>query len=482
VARHQEIKDLRKSGRLDEAYTRGKELLNNHPEDRFIRKEFGWVLYGKVKKFVERANQSQASQTDISANKLREILGEYYKLKLSRPDLLFSLLLSQTLRFPGKLNFLPDFMIWAGIDSFSQEDFETSTGNDDQVFESLVEKTARKVGSIANELTIEDYPNIQKLQDFAITLIDHALKKTKVQKPEWLNYRKALLLKNLGRSEEAQSLLISFVQQKRGDFWAWHALAKVIETSDPALALGLCSKACLTCKDLNFGVSVFEDLSRLAAFQEEKQLAKWSAEQAFTIRSNNGWKIPQSLRNLLNTSWYSHAESLSNPQEKLLRVAAGAERIIWADCPKYNANYLGTFLTKNEKKMVKLGLLSNAESQELVSPERGLLNNLNLVFGDPVAVTLDESRERSTVVVVEKRESGKVFDSILCKTGQFHLKQGGFGFLDDIYVPHDLASQLKDKQIVNLVFVKKLNKKKNQWGLTAIAVLDELADTKSPKI
>jgi hypothetical protein len=414
-------------------------------------------------------------QKDIFASKLKETLGEYYKLKLDRPDLLFSRLLSQTLRFPGDLKFLPKFMAWAGINSFRQEDLETSTGNDGQVFESLVEKTAREVGKISSELTIGDYSDIQELQSFAVTLIDYALESKSVQKPEWLIYRKALLLKNLGKLDEAQNLLISFVRQKRSEFWAWHALAKVIETSNSALALALCARACLTCKDLNFGVSVFEDLSRLAASQNEKQLAKWSAEQAFTIRNNNGWKIPQSLRHLLSTSWYSHTASLSNPQERLLRIADEAERIIWANCPKYNANYLGTFLNKNEKKMVKFGLLFDVEPQEIISPERGLLNNLNLAFGDPVVVTIDESRERQTVVVVEKRASGKIFDRLPCKTGQFHLKQGGFGFMDDIYIPHDLASQLKDGQLVSLAVVKKFDKKKNRWGLTAIAVLDELS-------
>lgn len=476
MALHQEITDLRKSGRLDEAYTRGKELLAEYPQDAYIRNSFGWVLYEKLKRLVEIANQSQSMRKDTVANQIKEILVEYYRLSLDRPDLLFSLLLSQTLRFSGELKFLPKFMAWAGIDSFRREDLEISTGNNSQIFESLVEKVVREVGKISSELTIEDYPDVYEIQGFAITLIDYALKIQNIQKPEWLIYRKALLLKSLGRMDEARNLLISFVQQKRSDFWAWHALAKVIETSDAALALALCAKACLTCKDTDFGVSVFEDLSRLAASQHEKQIAKWSAEQAFSIRSNNGWKIPQSLHNLLNASWYSQSESLLDPQKRLSSIAATAERFVWSNCPKYNANYLDTFLTKNQKKMAKFGLTSHGEPQEIISPERGLLNNLSLSLGDPVTVIIDESRDRLTVVVVEKRESGKAFDSMPCRTGQFRLKKDGYGFLDDeIYVPHDLASQLKDGQIASLVFVKKLNKKKNKWGLTAIATLDGLS-------
>lgn len=117
--------------------------------------------------------------------------------------------------------------------------------------------------------------------------------------------------------------------------------------------------------------------------------------------------------------------------------------------------------------------MSNGESEELSSPARGLLNNLNLGFGDPVRVTVDESSDRQTIIVVEKRESGKPFDSMPRKAGQFHLNQGGFGFVDDVYVPYDLANQLEDRQMVNLVVVKKLDKKKNRWGLSAIAVLED---------
>ncbi|PAX51093.1 DUF7017 domain-containing protein [Brunnivagina elsteri] len=368
---------------------------------------------------------------------------------------------------------MPKFIKWASVDSFRAEDLETYLGKDDKVFESLVEKTAREVGKIAIELTAKDYHDAKELQNFAILLIDYALEKAKVQKSEWLNYRKALLLNQLGELEKSQQLLISFVKQKRDDFWAWEALAKVLETSDPALALALYAKACLTCSNPNFGVSVFENLSRLAVHQGKEQLAKWSAKEAFTIRNRNQWKIPQSLRNLLNTSWYTHAENLSNPEEVLESIASDAERVIWSTCPRYYANYLGTFTSKNDKKMVKFGLVSHGESEELVSPVRGLLKNLHLTLGDPVIVTVDRSNERSTIVVIEKRFSGKAFDNILHKCGQFCLKQGGFGFVDDVYVPRELAGQLEDRQMVNLAVMKKFDKKKNQWGLTAIAILDE---------
>ncbi|PAX54139.1 hypothetical protein [Brunnivagina elsteri] len=86
---HQEINDLRKAGKLEEAYTRGKELVNEYPEDQYIKSSFGWVLYEQVKNLVEIAQESQGTQANQSASQLRDILREYYKLNLPRPDLLF---------------------------------------------------------------------------------------------------------------------------------------------------------------------------------------------------------------------------------------------------------------------------------------------------------------------------------------------------------------------------------------------------------
>lgn len=470
----EEITNLRKSGRIDAAYSRGYELLKQHPNDKGVANSVGWVLYDKVKKLVEAANQqSQSIDTEASVSQLREILAEYYQLKLTRPDLLFSLLLSQILRFPKQIKFLPKFIKWAGIDSFRAEDCQVSTANDGKVFDSLLEKTARDVGKIACELTVEDYPDVRELQNFAIKLIDAALDRAKVQKPEWLNYRKALLLSRLGRSAEAQKLLVSFVKQKRSDYWAWHELAKVVETSDPQLALALCAKACLTCRDENFGVSVFEDLSRLAANKGQWKVAKWAADRAFGIRNHNGWKIPQSLHNLLTASWYDRAENLSNAEKVLENIAADAEKVIWQNCPRFYANYLDKFSAKTGKIMVKFALnSSHSGAEEVVSPERGMLKNLNLRVGEPVTVTVDKNGDRLTVVVVEKRESGKLFDSMSCKKGRFRLHQNGFGFVEDVYVPHELACQLQNEQTVNVAVVKRLDKKKNTWGLTAIVILN----------
>ena len=500
----------------------------------------GRQLYAEVKELVTKARKLHTDHNNHQigqlAKQLRELLREYAKLRPLLPDRCFSLILFQTLRFPQELEWLPAFMKWAGLQSFRAEDYRAQPGPNDKPFEPLIETAARKVAKIALD------SNDVSHKELAIQLIDQALDKAEIQAGNWLSYRKALLLHSLGQIEEAKQLLISFVKDNRNQYWAWHALAKVVGDSDRSLALALCAKACLTCHDLNFGVNVFFDLSRLAAAQGQTQLAKWAATQAFTIRNNNRWQIPQSLRELLNADWYAHGGILSDPDEVLTSIAANAEQVIWSSCPRYDANYLDIFTTANGKQMAKFGLFYQGNCQEISGSARDLLHNLNLVLGEPVTVTVDHSGDRLTAVVVKKRDGGQPFDQlerldgildnhgegkafvylnphqhctvayadfpriqmvrpgtpleVICaryrerinpyklvtstfvenaniclRIGTLSRHSKGFGFVEDVFVSPNLAEPLQEGQIYTFICVKKMNRKKNKLGWTAIALV-----------
>jgi hypothetical protein len=244
----QEVMALRKAGDPRAALARGRELLAEHPSDRYLRGSVGWVLYDLLKAEVMRTPpaESQPAEPEMVA-RVQRLLAEYMRLELAPPDLLFSQILFQTLRLHGETQFLPRFLMWAGIDAFREEDFRSQSGKDEHVFEPLVERAARKAAGVARKQQDAD------AQRFAISLIDRALQRADVQGPQWLNYHKALLLERLGRHEDATALLVPFVRQKSSEFWAWHALGKVKEHGDAGLALALYAMALQTCKDPAFG-------------------------------------------------------------------------------------------------------------------------------------------------------------------------------------------------------------------------------------
>jgi hypothetical protein len=403
---NQEVSSLRKAGRLDDAYKRGRELLPEHPDDFYLKNIFGWVLYDKIKLIADRAKANHRNASTASGE-VRALLREYARLELPRPDLLFSLLLSQTLRIPAKLDFLPAFMSWAGLDCFRPEDFQAQEGKeDDAVFQPLVEKAARATAKLVRG------GDEDALKQFAIALLDKAIAKGEVQGLSWLQYSKALLLRELGRVDEARALLLPFVREKRTHFWAWHALSKIEERENASLALALCARACLTCNDAKFGLSVFEDVVRLAVALQRFDLAKWSTDQAVSIRQQNDWRIPESLRVLAEADWYQSAPILADPTGELENCARAADRVVYSDCPRFPASFLGTFKARSGKLMVKVGLREGGLSVERVSSARGLAGTETYDMGEPVAVGILKGEQQSTFIELKPRAQGESFDCL----------------------------------------------------------------------
>lgn len=533
---NQEISSLRKSGRVDDAYRRGHELLRDHPDDYYLRNIFGWVLYDKVKLVVDRARTHQGN-AGSAAGEVRALLREYARLDLPRPELLFSLLLSQVLRVPGKLDFLPAFMLWAGLGCFRPEDFQAQESKDgDMVFEPLVEKAARAVAKFVRG------GNDDSLKNFAVEMLDKAIAECEVQGLPWLHYSKALLFGELGRTDDARALLLPFVREKRADFWAWHALSKIEEAEDASLALALCARACLTCKDAKFGLSVFEDLARLAVAVERFDLAKWSADRAVSIRQENGWRIPESLRTLAESDWYRSAPELANAASELENCARAADRVVYRDCPRVPASFLGTFKAKSGKLMAKVAIRDDCHSIEMVSPAKGLVDGDTFHVGESVTVGILREEHRSSFIEITPRAEGEPFDCLesiygvvdhlnqekrlvsvyvtatefcllpfrdfesvsgwkpgspvemLCThsddrlrpyhaeisrfqetewvsrvSGEISVHPKGFAFVNDVFVPPHLAKLYEDGREVSLLAVRKINKKTNSLGWTAIA-------------
>lgn len=182
----QEVSELRKAGRLEEAYRRGKALLKEHPDDLSLKTSMGWVHYERAKQIVTTAKKSGGDQLRL-AHDLTGVLREFARLQLPRPNLVLSCLLAQAVKFPTDLGALPGFVMWAGPESFRPEDYQASP-RDGKVFPPLLEEVARKTAKAAQKQPSSE------IREFALWLLRHALEKAQVQKPEWLRYYEALLL------------------------------------------------------------------------------------------------------------------------------------------------------------------------------------------------------------------------------------------------------------------------------------------------
>jgi hypothetical protein len=396
----EEVRDLRKAGKTDEAYKRAKELLSESPDDKYLKSEFGWVLWAKSKAAV-------AGGGDGAARVVNGLLHEYTSLDLKPPDLLFSQLVTQLLKLSPRPRWLLAFLVWAGPDCWRSEDCQPWTPPDGKVIESIVVRAAQAAGKVAHEEgAAED-------RAFALGLIEFALKAGNAQDSRWLLYRQALLLGDLGRQDKAYELLVPFVRSKSRDYWAWQALGNTLREADPAEALSLFAKAELLCDKPDFSVGLLEDLARSAAGCEEDDLARWAVKRALEIRASHAWRTPDSLRELAEAPWFASGEACADWKKQLESLASEVDAILYGDLPAVEASFVGCFTPqKSGRRHAKFCVRRAGISEELVAPDNVIAGLGEMSLGDAVTLKLLEDGARQRVLVCERRAEGHPFDQL----------------------------------------------------------------------
>ena len=405
---YQEVTTLRKSGQTDAAYRRGQELIRQHPNDKYLRSSYGWVLYDMLKQLYEASSKDSPDST-VSHSRIRNLLHEYAHQNLDRPDLLFSVIVALLLRFKNMPEFFPKFLHWAGTQSFREEDFQTSS-MEDKTFPSLVENLA--VG-VAKQVISNWVHYDRQVHEFVLELTDLAINQCEVSDPLWLRYRKGQLLCRWGRHKEAREHLEYTVKRKRGEYWAWHALAGCERISSPARALALCVKAYMVAVDKKFTVSVLEDIIQLALDAKDVELARWAVDTVFSIRKNAEWKLPEFISTCISSDWYAKSSALENPEPILAKYAESAESFLFEGNWQM-ASLLEVFTSNKGKDLIKLVYKTDTDtSTEVVVPARLYPAIADMKPGTPLLAAIESGEKRGQILALKTREQGNAFDCLM---------------------------------------------------------------------
>lgn len=459
---HNQIKSLRQQGKLDEALFLAQEILDQQPNDIWAFRAWAWVKFDQLKMAGEQQLRFQAILHELMAYPqvqtegiLLEQIGwqlikQLYRLQrmgeaflplatdlfqcfwqnfrlLQAPSHeLRSALLSFSLKIANHWVHFLDFIQDYNLSNSAIKDFEKEISPNGTPYTPLVERamiaTAKKLLPLFDALDMAQ-------QQAWLALFQQL----ETQNPTFVYvkyYRvKLLLLTSAGRSEAYTSFL-PFARSKSNEFWVWELLSQCVETDSDKLACLCRAVLCKSPDEFLVGVKLqlAQQLEKMHYWAE----AKSEAEHCRNIRQQKGWQLPQALQSLLNASWFESVASHHNPQ-RYHGWAAQAESLLYADLIQVEA--LVTEL-KTEQKWLKY---INSEGTEggfpyyrlLPKPQQGQCITL---FVAP--------HDKSKVHWVQVKTPNQQPNWIHPFEGTVQLTKGGFGFVQDIYIPKVMLTSL----------------------------------------
>lgn len=361
-----EIRELRKSGRLEEARKMAVDFLDDNPDDPSVKSEYAWTLYNQVKDFRAKGDNKKAddaldklknvgiegnnvlddciARIDVDSERnclLRELrtfdqnslknepgitkainaAKSFFDIKQERAHAIDVNILNwvnSNLSNVAGFDYV-DFVQKWGIEHFTKEDEEGYTSQSGNYVDSIILRVAKRLGRRANEFELDENQNefVRSFIDkYILTFDDADLYRYKAGLTEDRNeaiklYKKAVA--KADKDDQKSQILFDFAYQFVGydDEIAWALMAE---------SLGLNS-------------SINENRRRRAFAEASIKLGKY-AEAKYEIEKlkdravKNGYSLKRDAEGTwIQEEWYSTTTPAKNDR-KYRDWGEGAESIL----------------------------------------------------------------------------------------------------------------------------------------------------------
>lgn len=497
-----EIVDLRKNGEIDKAYQESKLLFESNPEDNFSR----ICLSQCIKSLMDRAgkdgdasalallleeygslgleNIGEAELNDKAAWDVRSLVlrwkqdGSYdsdlldriaqalTSIEFQRPHRYFSVLLDAMIRvrdldgnyWPGIINFID----WWGLENLLPEDYERVRIHNGQKIPSLAERAY----TAYFEVLLADVSEGRK-SDEANRFIEE-LTHLHESHPEfqYTLYHQTLLLKALGKIDEAVKSARAFVKSHQNDYWAWSMLGDIVDDDD--LKLSCYCRALLCRADYSLLIKVRRKAAELMYSRGDLPNARKEIDYVILTCQKKGWQVPEDVAEITRQQWYQETEPTYNNMKYYQAHLAPSEEFLSGDVPetpiivvKYNhQKNTASFITDDRKRgffNTKKFHLHFADNQIYMArfPE-GI---------EPAAAT--------KVLTLTKVDDITPYENVFFRRvrAELNIKPGQtFTFIDDIYVDGSLLDGIQPGDMIDITAVIYYNIKRESWGWRAVKV------------
>lgn len=497
-----EITEMRKNGDLDGAYNECEKLLSSNPDDRYVRVAAAHC----IKKLMERA----ASECD--AYRLANLIEEYGALRLEeideqemnnkpawdlralcvkmkeenridyagvsrvcdalgavcliKPHRYYSIMLDSLLLIKEK-----DGKIWTGlIDYMDRWGLENLLPED---FERVLLTNGVRVSSLAEraytayvKCLIEELPQGRRQKEAENFVCELDLLVESHPEFQYTLYHKSLLLRLLGRAEEAINSARAFVKRKSKDFWSWSMLGDLVD--DEELKLSCYCRALLCRTDPGFLVKVRQKAGVLMYRRGEYSNARREFDEILSVHQRKGWNVPQNVEEVTNQQWYLMTEPEYSNARYYYQHLAATEEFLLGDVPEVAVLITShnpqkqtcSFVTDDRRS----GYFSTKKMKERFIPNQIYLIRFEGEIGGKIAPRVVASRRDEDVLKYED----KLWRRIVAENS---LHQGqNFTFIDNIYVDGTFLHGIPEGAQVSITATLYYNLKNETWGWRAVRV------------
>ncbi len=503
-----DVRILRKEGKLEEAYQLGANLLAEAPGDIWIKRELAWVVYDILKRLIaERSNNLFLSWMQVVA-----------KLSLLSQEKMFAeqiqwLYVKQIANFKNpfsEISKLLDIARYIPVkrpsDSYSalirschnalEEDhsgyikimdrlgFDAFLERDD--YEYYLTEQGRKIMPLAEQLynryskAMMSVINVEKQRgdviskelNESINLFINKLSNLIQLHPEYefALYNKVKLMMALGHREDLVGMYIPFVKKKSSEFWVWDLLGEIYENKDKRISLACYCKG-LLCRTPKAMIVGLKEVAAVAMFDlGYLSEAKAELESCVEIRIKNWGKLNYSLQGLIGQDWFKQTESSKNNIAFYRKHSSLADELLWSDSLR---PILITYVNR-EKKIASF--ITDDDKKSFFNYSRLYVQEINI--NDVLLVDYNgvEPDSISNIKFCKRMDDAKLSCFYKEVSGKLIIKDGAsYGFVSGVFISTEVLKKVNitNGDNIKALAIKSFDKKKSYYSWRAIKIIGE---------
>lgn len=498
-----EIKELRQTGKLEEALQMANQALEKEPNNIWNKRAAAWVYYDYLKKYAHLETFEEfkeyllkikdlelpedekmiidncswqickivftlqkSEHVDYSkVNALFEIIKDFH---FTKPSQTYSFIYKAFHKgYENKSNYL-SFADWWNFENFLPEDFLKVEFNGTKIM-SIAEQAyiaySKKLleGEPQDENGQRRVVDKEKIQSFLPKLDSLIEEHPEYQYPQ---YFKAKLLLAIGDDENVLSAFLPFAKQKRNDFWIWELMAEIFSEDKDMQFACYCKALSLKTGD-EFLVKIREKFAKILVEMGLFNEAKTEFFNVFVTLSKNGWITQAKANQWINEDWYKSATIKPNNQDLYSLHIKKAEEVLFQNIEEeliavefVNESKKILYFVKNEHKFGFFNYLGHISTPKI---------------GDLLLVRFHKEGQDGfyKIYSAENAEIGATSSAIKTFKGNLMIiPPQNFGFINDVYIEPKIIEQkvYQNGQMLNGRAILSFNRKKNEWGWKAIVI------------